>query len=121
MGQSHFPVSAIIWACICVTGKIPLVFINGNVKMNAANYHQQVLCGVLEPWSTYTLSPTNLRSSRSGLMLIRPAQRLPSVDSCFQDFRDQKIQLPDLSDLNTVITPCGPYWKGKSQLLATLA
>ncbi|KAJ1360675.1 hypothetical protein KIN20_019703, partial [Parelaphostrongylus tenuis] len=38
IGCSHSPASVMVQAGICVTKKMPFVFINGNVKMNAAIY-----------------------------------------------------------------------------------
>lgn len=50
--RRHFPASVMVWAGICATGKTPLVFIDRNVKINAAIYQQIVLRDVLEPWAT---------------------------------------------------------------------
>ena len=47
--RSHFPSSIMVWASICATGKIPLVFFEKGVKISVKVYQDQILRGVLEP------------------------------------------------------------------------
>ena len=48
--RSLFPRSVMVWGGICATGKTPLVFIERNVKINAAVYQNDILRGVVHPW-----------------------------------------------------------------------
>jgi hypothetical protein len=41
-----------VWAGICSTGKTRLVFVERNVKINAANYQTDILAKHLKPWAT---------------------------------------------------------------------
>ena len=50
IARSHFPSSVMVWGGICASGKTPLVFIDRNVKINAASYQKDVLTDVLYPW-----------------------------------------------------------------------
>jgi len=49
--RSHFPKSVMVWAGITATSKTPLVFVDRNVKINAAVYQQLILRDTLDPWA----------------------------------------------------------------------
>ena len=55
IGRSHFSSSVMMWGWICVTGKTPLIFIDRNVKINAASYQQLVLRDLLKPYYYHQL------------------------------------------------------------------
>ena len=40
-----------VWAGICANGKTPLVFIDRNVKINAAVYQNDILSAYVHPWA----------------------------------------------------------------------
>ncbi|KAJ1355971.1 hypothetical protein KIN20_013572 [Parelaphostrongylus tenuis] len=42
MGLSRSLASVVVWASICTSGKMPLVFINRNVKINDVTYQQSM-------------------------------------------------------------------------------
>ena len=45
------PLSVMVWAGICSTGKTPLVFIEKGVKIHQEVYQSKILENVLLPWS----------------------------------------------------------------------
>ncbi|CAP24900.1 Protein CBG04119 [Caenorhabditis briggsae] len=47
-----FPKSVMVWAGLTSEGKVPLVFIDRNVKINSDVYQKLVLMDVLRPWVT---------------------------------------------------------------------
>ncbi|KAJ1374127.1 hypothetical protein KIN20_036740 [Parelaphostrongylus tenuis] len=51
IGRSNIATYVTVSAGICATAKPPLVFINGNVEINAARYQQQDLQSALESQS----------------------------------------------------------------------
>jgi len=55
IGCSHFSSSVMVWGGICTTGKTPLIFIDRNVKINAASYQQLFLRDVLKPYYYHQL------------------------------------------------------------------
>lgn len=46
------PKSVMVWGAITADGKSPLVFVEEGVKVNAANYRESILEGVLQPWAS---------------------------------------------------------------------
>ena len=49
--RSLFPRSVMVWVGICANGKTPLVFIDRNVKINAAVYQNDILRAYVHPWA----------------------------------------------------------------------
>lgn len=100
IGLSYFLILCNGLGRICTTGKTLLVFIQRNVKINAANYLQLVLHNVLEPWVMQHFGPDDLHFSKTELQRILPNPQLPSVKNCFLGFWGKDIWVLNLLDLN---------------------
>ena len=100
IGRCHFPASVMVWAGICATGKTPLVFIERNVKINAASYQQRVLRDVLEPWATRHFGPAGFTLQQDWAPAHSAKSTMAVCEELFPGFWGKDIWPPNSPDLN---------------------
>lgn len=98
--RSHFPLSVMVWAGICATGKTPLVFIPRNVKINAVEYQQRVLRGVVEPWSMEHFGQNGFTLQQDWAPAHSARSTLALCGQLFPGFWDKDVWPPNSPDLN---------------------
>lgn len=101
-GRSHFPASVMVWAGICATGKTPLIFINRNVKINAAIYQQQVLRDVLEPWASQHFGLDGFTLQQDWAPAHSANSTIAVCEELFPGFWDKEVWPPNSPDLNAM-------------------
>lgn len=100
IGRSHFPASVMVWAGISATGKTPLVFIERNVKINAASYQQRVLRDVLEPWATEHFGPGGFTLQQDWAPAHSANSTIAVCEELFPGFWGKDVWPPNSPDLN---------------------
>lgn len=100
IGCSHFPASVMVWAGICASGKTPLVFIDRNVKINAACYQQKVLRDVLEPWSAQHFGAGGFTLQQDWAPSHSAKSTIAVCRELFPGFWDKDVWPPNSPDLN---------------------
>ncbi|XP_054708397.1 uncharacterized protein LOC129218207 [Uloborus diversus] len=105
IGHSHFPASVMVWAAICATGKKPLVFIDRNVKINAASYQQRVLCDVLRPWATEHFGQDGFKLQQDWAPAHSARSTIAICEDLFPGFWGKDVWLPYSPELNPMDYP----------------
>ena len=100
IGRSHFPASVMVWAGICSTGKTPLIFIERNVKINAASYQQRVLRDVLEPWAAEHFGPEGFTLQQDWAPAHSARSTIAVCEKLFPGFWGKDVWPPNSPDLN---------------------
>ena len=102
IGRSHFPASVMVWAGICATGKTPLVFIERNVKINAAIYQQRILRDVLEPWATEHFGTDGFTLQQDWAPAHSANSTISVCEDLFPGFWGKDVWPPNSPDLNAM-------------------
>lgn len=100
IGCSHFPASVMVWAGICATGKTPLVFIERNIKINAASYQQRVLRDELEPWATDHFGEDGFTLQQDWAPAHSANSTMAVCEELFPGFWGKDVWPPNSPDLN---------------------
>ncbi|VDP05368.1 unnamed protein product [Heligmosomoides polygyrus] len=100
ISRRHFPASVMVWAGICATGKTPLVFMEQNVKINAASYQQYVLRDVLEPWATSHFGETGFSLQQDWAPAHSAKSTIAVCEELFPGFWSRDIWPSNSPDLN---------------------
>lgn len=100
IGRSHFPASVMVWAGICATGKTPLVFIERNVKINAASYQQQLLRDVLDPWAAQHFGPAGFTLQQDWAPAHSANSKMVVCEELFPGIWGKNVWPPNSPDIN---------------------
>ena len=89
-----------VWAGITATGKTPLVFVDRNVKINAAVYQQLILRDTLDPWAKkhFKNRPWTLQQDWAPAHSAKTTISL--CKSLFPDVWDRDVWPPNSPDAN---------------------
>lgn len=89
-----------VWAGITSTGKTPLVFIDRNVKINAANYQDVVLKNALHPWAQnhFKNKPWTLQQDWAPAHSAKSSIKI--CKELFSNIWEKDIWPPNSPDLN---------------------
>lgn len=98
--HSHFPTSVMVWGGICATGKTPLVFIERNVKINAAYYQQAVLRDVLQPWAAQHFGPEGFTLQQDWAPAHSAKTTIELCNELFPGFWGKDVWPSNSPDLN---------------------
>ena len=89
-----------VWGGVCATGKTPLVFIDRNVKINAEDYQQRVLKGVLAPWAQSHFNGNSYILQQDWAPAHRAGTTLQLCQKLAPGFWGKDVWPPNSPDLN---------------------
>jgi len=98
--RRHFPASVMVWAGICATGKTPIVFIDRNVKINAAYYQQQILRDAFHPWAKQHFEGNNFTLQQDWAPAHSAKSTINVCNELFSGFWSKEIWPSNSPDLN---------------------
>ena len=122
--RSLFPRSVMVWAGICANGRTPLVFIDRNVKINAAVYQNDILSAYVHPWAQEHLGENQFSLQQDWAPVHGARTTIQFCEELFPGFWGKDVlpsNSPDLNPMDYSIWSILEQKLGRTQYASTEA